>query len=184
VRWTLLVACAVAVGLGCRREEREFQVAPPPPSPAGDAIVSGLRPGGTPPAPPPPSNPFAGEANALSQGRQLYEAYNCVGCHAHGGGGMGPPLMDDQWIYGGEPANVFSSIVEGRPNGMPAFRGKIPDDQVWQLVAYVRSLSGLQAKDVAPQRPDHMSARTSEQQTERQPPRGAFVPPAAEGRVP
>ena len=56
---------------------------------------------------------------------------------------MGPPLMDDEWIYGSEPENIFATIVEGRPNGMPSFRGRIPDYQVWQLVAYVRSMSGL-----------------------------------------
>jgi hypothetical protein len=61
---------------------------------------------------------------------------------------MGPPLMDDQWIYGSAPANVVATILEGRPNGMPAFRGKIPDHQAMQIAAYVRSMSGLLAKDV------------------------------------
>src|SRR5205085_12150772 len=42
-------------------------------------------------------------AYSLSEGKQLYAQFNCVGCHAHGGGGMGVPLMDDQWIYGHEP---------------------------------------------------------------------------------
>ena len=55
---------------------------------------------------------------------------------------MGPPLMDDQWIYGSAPANIVATILEGRPNGMPAFRGKIPDHQAMQLAAYVRSISG------------------------------------------
>jgi len=45
--------------------------------------------------------------------------------------------MDDEWIYGFEPVNIFATIVEGRPNGMPSFRNRIPDYQVWQLVAYV-----------------------------------------------
>ena len=65
---------------------------------------------------------------------------------------MGPPLMDDEWIYGSEPQNIYATIVEGRPNGMPSFRGKIPDQQVWELVAYVRSMSGLLRQDVAPPR--------------------------------
>jgi cytochrome c oxidase cbb3-type subunit 3 len=55
--------------------------------------------------------------------------------------------------------------VEGRPNGMPAFEGKLTDQQVWQLVAYVRSLSGQLRKDVEPGRSDSMSARTAPQAT-------------------
>jgi cytochrome c oxidase cbb3-type subunit 3 len=55
--------------------------------------------------------------------------------------------MDDEWIYGSSPQNVFWAIIEGRPQGMPAFGGKIAEDQVWRLVAYVRSLSGLPDKE-------------------------------------
>ena len=36
--------------------------------------------------------------------------------------------MDREWIYGGQPANIFATIVEGRPNGMPSWRGRIPDE--------------------------------------------------------
>jgi cytochrome c oxidase cbb3-type subunit 3 len=58
-----------------------------------------------------------------------------------GGGGIGPLLADADWIYGGDPANVFLSIVQGRPHGMPSFAGQIPDDQVWKIVAYISSLA-------------------------------------------
>ena len=80
---------------------------------------------------------------------------------------MGPPLMDDKWIYGSEPHNIFETIVQGRPNGMPAFGNKIVTDQVWQIVAYVRSMSGQLRKDVAPGRGDDMQVRSQEQQTEK-----------------
>ena len=53
---------------------------------------------------------------------------------------MGPPLMDERWIYGGRPANLFDTIYEGRPGGMPAFGSKIPEDQIWKLVAYIESM--------------------------------------------
>ena len=69
---------------------------------------------------------------------------------------MGPPLMDDKWIYGSQPANIFLTIVQGRPNGMPTFGNKIPRDQIWQLTSYVRSLSGLAAKDAISSRADEM----------------------------
>jgi len=48
--------------------------------------------------------------------------------------------MDRVWIYGDDPASLYSTIVGGRPNGMPAWRGKIPDYQVWQLVTYVEAM--------------------------------------------
>jgi cytochrome c oxidase cbb3-type subunit 3 len=111
-------------------------------------------------------NLYEENAYAIAEGGRLYNWFNCVGCHFHGGGGIGPPLMDEQWIYGSEPENIFASIVEGRPNGMPSFRGKIPNDQVWQLTAYVRSLSGLAPKAAAPARSDHMNSKNSEQSTQ------------------
>jgi cytochrome c oxidase cbb3-type subunit 3 len=64
--------------------------------------------------------------------------------------------MDNTWTYGSEPQNIYADIVEGRPNGMPSFRGKIPDQQVWEIVAFVRSMSGQLSKDVAPGRSDEM----------------------------
>lgn len=86
---------------------------------------------------------------------------------------MGPALMDDQWIYGHEADQIYRTIVEGRPNGMPTFRGKIPDYQVWQLAAYVRSMSGFAPKDAAPSRSDHMSGKPPESSTPRQTPKNA-----------
>ena len=77
-------------------------------------------------------------AYELNQGKRLFAWYNCAACHASGGGGgMGPALMDEKWIYGSDPDTEYQTIMGGRPNGMPSFRGRIPEDQVWQLVAYV-----------------------------------------------
>jgi cytochrome c oxidase cbb3-type subunit 3 len=104
------------------------------------------------------ANPYEGNAYAVSQGKQLFTWFNCVGCHGHGGGGMGPPLMDDKWLYGSRPQDIFTTIVEGRPNGMPSFRDRIPEQQVWQLVAYVRSMSGQLRSDVLPGRSDELQS--------------------------
>ena len=54
---------------------------------------------------------------------------------------MGPSLMDNEWIYGGRLEQIHQTLVEGRPNGMPTWGGKIPDEQLWQISAYVRSMS-------------------------------------------
>ena len=87
-------------------------------------------------------NPYKNDSSAVAQGKMLFSAMNCIGCHApEGGGGMGPPLSDHTWIYGSDPGQVYLSIVQGRPNGMPAFSKALPPNAVWQLVSYVRSLS-------------------------------------------
>jgi mono/diheme cytochrome c family protein len=99
---------------------------------------------------------------SMSEGKRLYSMFNCVGCHSHGGGGMGPALMDLKWVYGSTPDAIFDSITEGRPNGMPAFKDRIPEYMVWQLVAYVRSMSGLAPIDAAPSRDDHLQMRLPE----------------------
>jgi cytochrome c oxidase cbb3-type subunit 3 len=83
---------------------------------------------------------------------------------------MGPALMDSKWLYGAEPAQVFATIMQGRPNGMPAFQGRIPEEQAWQIVAYVRSMSGLTPQDARPGRGDGMQAGEPESRRVRQNP--------------
>lgn len=85
-------------------------------------------------------NPYAGDAKAIQEGRRLFRWMNCSGCHAEGGGSIGPVLWDDQWRYGGRGIDIAESILHGRPDGMPAFGGHLPEDQVWKIVAYVESL--------------------------------------------
>jgi cytochrome c2 len=73
---------------------------------------------------------------------QAFVSMNCVGCHApNGGGGMGPALSERQFIYGREPANIYLSIEQGRPKGMPAWGELLPANTIWDLVAYITSIS-------------------------------------------
>lgn len=120
---------------------------------------------------PPPNarNPYEGNAWALREGKRLYQWFNCSGCHFAGSGGIGPALMDDRWIYGSEPGNIFATIVEGRPNGMPSFRGRITEEQVWMIVAYVRSLGELPRAGDEPGR-SRDDTRTQGTGQERSPP--------------
>jgi cytochrome c oxidase cbb3-type subunit 3 len=112
-------------------------------------------------------------AYTVAEGKRLFSAFNCTGCHAHGGGDSGPPLMDDKWIYGSEPEQIFATLVEGRPNGMPSFGGRLPAYQLWQLTAYVRSLSGLVPSDAAPGRDDDLQGPPSEQSRQSEKPKDA-----------
>ena len=178
----LTIGCAVTLALGavsCKREFRGFTVDPPAANAIQKVQVSELQPGSNIP-PAAVTNQYEQNAFALSEGKRLFTSFNCSGCHAHGGGGMGPPLMDEKWIYGSNPEQVFSTIIQGRPNGMPAFGGKIPEYEVWQLAAYVRSLSGLAAKTAAPGRDDHMNGPPPENSAKKQQPRNSSTPPAAD----
>ena len=145
----------------CKREERNLR-----PEPASLAVFHGaareseLQPGGA-QTEPQVKNPYEGNAAAISEGQRLFNWYNCSGCHFHGGGGIGPPLIKKEWIYGGEPANLFDTIVKGRPNGMPSWAGKIPEYQVWQIVAYVRSMNNQEPKSATPARSDEIEQNSN-----------------------
>lgn len=89
------------------------------------------------------SNPYAGNPQALQEGERLFIQMNCVGCHGYEAqGGMGPDLTDSYWRYYGAPANVYQSIMEGRPKGMPSFEEALPESEIWKLVTYIESLGG------------------------------------------
>lgn len=172
--WLLALAAAFVLS-GCEREARRFTTPArnstgsetgrrastnQPGSPLADGVEQPLR----------NLSPFDRNAFAISQGKRLYQWYNCNGCHANGGGGMGPPLMDAQWRYGSDPASIFATIMQGRPQGMPSFGGHIPEDQAWQIVAYVQSMSGQLRKDVEPGRSDGISTNQPESARPKQDP--------------
>lgn len=137
-----IVPLLLAVG-GCRR-------AVTPVATGGTSAAEtpvGPVPGGVQPAHY-PTDPLASDPVALQDGRRLFNWYNCSGCHGgHAGGGMGPSLRDQDWLYGNRDDQIYSSIVQGRSKGMPAWGSKIPEMQVWELVAYIKSLRTPQEPD-------------------------------------
>jgi len=85
-------------------------------------------------------NPFEGKADAVEAGHTLFGQMNCAGCHAYDlTGGMGPDLTDAAWLYGGKPGEIFRTIADGTPRGMPAWKDKMTPDQIWQVVSYIQS---------------------------------------------
>lgn len=136
------VALAATLLAACNRAT-EPQTAGPAPEVAGNVQMPSIQPGMA-RAPPEVKIPFAGDAQAIVDGERLYGQFGCAGCHAGGGGGMGPPLIDEQWIYGSAPANIFATIIEGRPQGMPSFRAHLSTEDAWRLVSYVRALARIE----------------------------------------
>ena len=166
----VIAGFALLAVAACHREERHNE-----PKPFNASIKAGespptISPGSARPSPlDPRAADFDNNAPAIAEGQYLYTRMNCVGCHAHGGGGMGPALMDDKWRYGGRIDQIAQSISEGRPNGMPAWRGKLTDQQIWQLAAYVQSLSGQAPKDAVGSRAEELSNTPPQTQTKREP---------------
>jgi len=99
------------------------------------------------------ANPLQDDPNAVQEGKKLFAQVNCAGCHGYNAkGNMGPDLTDKAWRYGGTPIEVYKSIYEGRPQGMPAWGNSFPPQTIWQIVAYIQSLGGTFAP--APQGSD------------------------------
>ncbi len=97
----------------------------------------------------------AANSEAKEMGQRLFLTY-CAQCHgsdAKGAKGF-PNLADQDWLFGGTPAQIKESIAKGRDAAMPA-KGVKPDlngDQIKDLANYVRSLSGLSADSIRAQR--------------------------------
>jgi cytochrome c oxidase cbb3-type subunit 3 len=143
IRILLFMCSVLALVSGCRRQ--------PTPVVEGSTSAASVPVG---PIPGNPqlvhyfTNPLAGDPVALQDGRRLFDWYNCSGCHGgHAGGGMGPSLRDEVWIYGSRDDQIFDSIAQGRSQGMPAWGGKIPREQIWELVAYIKSMRTPQEPD-------------------------------------
>ena len=164
----------VALLAGCNREERNSRGKPLPETVPAIVTPDTILPGNALPSPPDPrAAQYENNAPSISQGQMLFAQMNCSGCHSHGGGGMGPALMDGKWRYGGRIDQIVASISEGRPNGMPAWRDRLTEQQMWQIAAYVRTLSGQAPKDAVSARADETSSTPPATQAKREPTRSA-----------
>jgi cytochrome c oxidase cbb3-type subunit III len=160
--WRLALAVVLALS-ACERERRDLRADPP----AVDALDhvapmdSGID-GAVPRVVSALGEPYERNAYQLSQGKRLYDWFNCKGCHANGGGASAPALTDGWWRYGPDRVSIYLSIRDGRPQGMPAFRNKLTPEQIWQLTGYVRAMDANSASTAAPSRNDEMQSRPAE----------------------
>lgn len=85
----------------------------------------------------------AADKGALQIGGRLFQTY-CVQCHGtdmRGSKGF-PNLVDNDWLYGGTPEAIKTSIMDGRNGMMPAFGEQLKPDQIADVAQYALSLSG------------------------------------------
>src|SRR6266702_7056123 len=91
---------------------------------------------------------FIGDLKAIEAGRTLF-ANGCAACHGvDGRGGRGPNLRERVFWHPVDDETLFKAIQKGLPGGMPP--ANLPDDQTWQVVAYVRSLTAPAIENKAP----------------------------------
>lgn len=142
--FALGAACVIVLGAGASRAQSPART--PAPTAAEEPLsvpVTKLFPDSTkPPQEDPTAKQYLDNAQEIAKGAQLFNWMNCSGCHFHGAGGMGPPFMNGgHFIYGGRLDQIYASIYQGRPNGMPSWGQKLSRQQIWQLAAYVKALS-------------------------------------------
>jgi mono/diheme cytochrome c family protein len=114
---------------------------PVPPEPAAPApgAKAGTQAGASSDA---KKNPFTDKAEAIEVGKKLYIQVGCQGCHGGGGGGgMAASLIDDTWKFGSDDETLFKLIKGQIPEQtMPTVYSSLPDEQVWQILAFIRTL--------------------------------------------
>ncbi len=101
--------------------------------------------------------------NAIANGRRLYNT-NCANCHGNAaqgaikagfdisiitekGGKQPPNLTDSTWDHGSKDAEIFTTIKEGiTANMMPSYKGILKDNEIRNVVSYIRSLASTTAQ--------------------------------------
>lgn len=87
------------------------------------------------------------DATNLGTGKGIF-LKNCASCHKdNGSGDNGPNLTDKMWIYGFDIKDVFSSVKNGRPGGMPEHNSKLNPVEIQQVASFVLSLPEAAGKE-------------------------------------
>jgi cytochrome c-L len=87
-------------------------------------------------------NPYSGKPEAIAEGKQLYGQF-CQACHMpDGSGGMGASLIGDKHIYPRITTDKgwFEVVFGGASGAMQPFGLRMSQDQILQVMAYVRTL--------------------------------------------
>jgi putative heme-binding domain-containing protein len=87
------------------------------------------------------TNPLAGNALAIKQGQNIFRG-RCAVCHGIDAKGYrGSDLTTGDWVHGGSDRLIFRTITTGVPGTEMPGSGNLSEDEVWQLIAYLRTLS-------------------------------------------
>ena len=85
-------------------------------------------------------NPYAGNAKIAAEGADIFKK-NCQVCHGEGGkGDICPNLTTKSKKYGDADQDLFTTISNGRPGGMPNWDSALGPDKIWKVITYIRSI--------------------------------------------
>ena len=94
-------------------------------------------------------NPVEATRESLVAGRQRY-VFLCRQCHGNRGagdgdmshaGGIPSDFTDDVWTHGASDGEIFTVIKEGVTADMQGYGNQLRDEDIWNLVNYIKSLS-------------------------------------------
>jgi len=97
----------------------------------------------------PPQNPLAGDPSAIAGGGAAFRPY-CTPCHGvTGKGGRGPDLTRGIYSAGDKDSDLYNVIANGVPGTeMVAFLGDLKEEDIWRIVAFIRSLARHDIQDI------------------------------------
>jgi mono/diheme cytochrome c family protein len=108
------------------------------------------------PAPPAPKNTRTAEEEALFKAGQGVYATNCTGCHqdrGQGAPGVAPALAGSKIVTAARPENVLRVLLNGKDGAtgqMPPMGQSMSDDQLAQVLTYIRGSFGNTAPAISP----------------------------------
>src|SRR5947209_8029247 len=108
----------IAALCGCTAEKRAIGPSPPVSRPIGKAD--------------PRASTYQSNVFQVSEGGRMFRWNGCDGCHGETASGAAN-LTDRLWVHGGSLAEIYASIADGRPSGMPAYGARIASERIWQL---------------------------------------------------
>lgn len=95
-------------------------------------------------------NPIRSDEVSIAEGRKVYLRH-CASCHGPSGkgdgsmalaGGTPSNLADETWDHGASDGEIFTVIRAGTSSDMESYKDKLTEEETWQVVNYIRSLSG------------------------------------------
>jgi cytochrome c oxidase cbb3-type subunit 3 len=123
--WMAAGLSVMAMVCACTAEKRAVGPNPPQTRPIGKLD--------------PRRDTFEKNVFQVSEGGRMFQWQGCDSCHTETAPGAAR-LTDRLWRYGGTTEEIYASIADGRPDGMPAYGPRIASDQIWQIAAFLHNL--------------------------------------------